>query len=88
MLLPWMDVIWYDDRVCDEACLDVWWYGLCCYECLDAMRSMIDGEVKCHARWMLGYDMIDVWLGIFDAMLIVRCMLVCVVVRYKYWVCF
>ena len=29
-------------------------------------------------RWMLGYAMIDVWLGMIDAMLIIRCMLACV----------
>ena len=29
-------------------------------------------------KWALFPSMIDVWLGMFDAMLIVRCMLACV----------
>ena len=91
MFLPWMDMMWYDDRACDEAWLDVWlgsviwwmpWgqdmYGRWMISC---MLGEFYDVVRCHARWMLRYAMIDVYLGMFDTMLIVRWMLVCVWVR-------
>ena len=39
---------------------------------------MNDRLVDLYARLMFRCAMIDVWLGMFDAMLIVICMLVCV----------
>ena len=55
----------------------------------DAMiRWMLGSLMKWYAWldvwWAFSVSMTDVWLGMFDSMLIARCMLACMWVRYKY----